>query len=36
MRNKVGSAFATGAALSNGKALTVLGMFAAMFIGSGR
>jgi NAD(P)H dehydrogenase (quinone) len=32
MRNKVGSAFATGAALSNGKELTVLGMFAAMLI----
>jgi len=32
MRNKVGSAFTTGAALSNGKELTVLGMFAAMFI----
>ena len=32
MRNKVGSAFATGAALSNGKELTVLSMFAAMLI----
>ena len=32
MRNKVGSVFATGAALSKGKELTVLSMFAAMFI----
>ena len=32
MRNKVGGAFATGASFSNGKELTILGMFAAMFI----
>src|SRR5262249_50692999 len=32
MRNKVGGAFATGAAWSNGKELTILGIFAAMFI----
>jgi len=32
MRNKVGGAFATGASFSNGKELTILGIFAAMFI----
>jgi NAD(P)H dehydrogenase (quinone) len=32
MRNKVGSAFATGAALSNGKEVTILTIFAAMLI----
>jgi NAD(P)H dehydrogenase (quinone) len=32
MRNKVGSAFATGAAISNGKELTTLSIFAAMLI----
>jgi NAD(P)H dehydrogenase (quinone) len=32
MRNKVGGAFATGAAVSNGKEVTILTIFAAMFI----
>ena len=32
MRNKVGGAFATGASVSNGKEVTILGIFAAMFI----
>ena len=32
MRNKVGSAFATGAAVSNGKEVTILTIFAAMLI----
>ena len=32
MRDKVGGAFATGAAISNGKELTVLGIFAAMLV----
>ena len=32
MRNKVGGAFATGASVSNGKEVTILTMFAAMFV----
>jgi len=32
MRNKVGGAFATGASASNGKEVTILSIFAAMFI----
>jgi NAD(P)H dehydrogenase (quinone) len=32
MRNKVGAAFATGASFSNGKEITILGIFAATFI----
>jgi len=32
MRNKVGGAFATGAAISSGKEITLLSIFAAMFI----
>jgi NAD(P)H dehydrogenase (quinone) len=32
MRNKVGGAFATGASVSNGKEITILSIFAAMFI----
>jgi NAD(P)H dehydrogenase (quinone) len=32
MRNKVGAAFATGASFSNGKEVTILSIFAAMFI----
>ena len=32
MRNKVGGAFATGTSFSNGKELTIFGIFAAMFI----
>ena len=32
MRNKVGAAFATGASFSNGKEITIVGIFAAMLI----
>jgi NAD(P)H dehydrogenase (quinone) len=32
MRNKIGGAFATGASISNGKEVTILSIFAAMFI----
>jgi NAD(P)H dehydrogenase (quinone) len=32
MRNKIGGAFATGAAFSNGKEVTILTIFAAMFL----